>query len=74
LVRDVGVVDDVCHVDEDFVGDASDGWEKNKWCIGYKAYRRCCLNATSNGKDYLDQNYIILLCYIFSERKNTYFS
>ena len=25
LVRDVGVVDDVCHVDEDFVGDASDG-------------------------------------------------
>ena len=28
MVRDVGVVDDVCHVDEDFVGDASDGWEK----------------------------------------------
>ena len=28
LVRDVGVVDDVCHVDEDFVGDASDEWEE----------------------------------------------
>ena len=24
LVRDVGVVDDVCHVNEDFVGDAGD--------------------------------------------------
>ena len=36
---------------------------KNKWCIGFKAFRRCCSNAfLKNDRDYLSKT--MFCCYI----------